>query len=178
MYHPRVQNKSLRRFDNPISNLRYAMRTWGLTKAQQSAYVSIYMEDFDNALNLVLEGNGIVAKKAKTQSMFSTKFAAITLSKDEKAVAKSWVDMHIADCETYWVNLGVNGWKQSSTYDSENDCWIVSMTQRDETHMNYDVCVTSRADNPIEALMLTIYKVEVLYCGVKLPTERETENWG
>lgn len=118
-----------------------------------------------------------MAKKSSNK-MFTTRFASISLTKEEKVAAKTWITANIADVETYWVNLGVDGWKQSSSYDEENDCWIVSLTQRQESHRNYDVCVTSRADNPVEALMLCVYKIVMMYPDKKLPTERESDNWG
>ena len=119
-----------------------------------------------------------MSRKKSSAQMFTTKFASITFTKEERETARRWIQANTPDVETYWVNLGVDGWKQSSSYDAENDCWISSLTQKDEEDKNYDICVSSRAGNPVEALMLCIYKITQLYPTTKIPTERESQTWG
>jgi hypothetical protein len=71
-----------------------------------------------------------------------------------------------------------NGWKTSFSFDAENDCYIASCTQRDEDDINHNICVTSRSDNPFEALWLCYYKITVIADSKRLPTERADDNWG
>lgn len=117
-------------------------------------------------------------KQQQTNAFGSTKFAAISLSDEEKRQFKGWWTENENDMNEY-INIALREqWKSSSSYDDTNDCFIVSFTMRDPDDKNYDICVTSRSDNLWEAYGLSVWKIYVLFKEQKLPTEARKNNWG
>lgn len=119
-----------------------------------------------------------MGNKKKNNVFGSTKFCAISLDTEGKERAKEWLKKHGKDIDTLASDMVRDGWKSSFTWDADNDCFIASSTQRDEDHDNFDICVTSRADNMWDAMMLNYYKIYVLYNKQELPTERLKNSWG
>lgn len=169
---------TLLRYNYTIDTLRRQPFYKHFTPQQKFTHILHIRDAFDKECDLVLGEKEMPKKRTGDKPEWAVNFARINLSSDEKKQAKEWIKNNINDCDMYWVNLGTDGWKQSSSYDSENDCWIVSLTQRQPDHRDYNVCVTSRAANPIEGLMLCFFKIVVLYDGVKLPVEGNLDNWG
>lgn len=119
-----------------------------------------------------------MGKKKQQNNFGSTKFCAISLDTEGKEKARAWLSKHGKDLDTLACDMVRDGWKSSFTWDADNDCFIASSTQRDEDDKNYDICVTSRADNMWDAWMLNYYKIYVLYPKAELPTERAKNSWG
>lgn len=117
-------------------------------------------------------------KKSSSKSPFTTKFAAIKITSELRPEFDEWLKATGKDVDNLISISQGDGWKMSSRWDNDNDCYINSLTMIDEDDRNHDVCVVSRSDNFFEAYMLNHYKIYVLYDGKKLPTEREKENWG
>lgn len=145
---------------------------------QKLAY-KLALVDLANARITELENNLVARKKSnRTSNQFSTKFAAVSLDKANKERFHVWFETNSSDVETYLHNLATEGWKTSFSWDQENDCFLASATMRDEDHVNYDICVTSRSGNLVEALMLNVFKIDVMHEGAKLPTEAPRNSWG
>lgn len=117
-------------------------------------------------------------KSRSNSSGFSTKFSTIALDSEQKEILKGWLKANSADLDEYFHHMVKDGWKTSVTWDDTNDCFIASATQRFDDDKNYDTCVTSRSDNLYEAILITYYKIFILFDGKKLPTEPTKQNWG
>jgi hypothetical protein len=117
-------------------------------------------------------------RKSQPNTYTTPLFAAVRLNSQDKAAAKRWITENFADLETYVVRALIDIWKISFSYDEGNDCYIASFTSRDEKNENYNICVVSRSDNPLEAILISYYKIYIMFDGHKLPTEHESDNWG
>lgn len=106
--------------------------------------------------------------------VFST--ARLTES-DSKDFAK-WCEGQIEDLMLGVIHLVAGGWKMSLTWDDINDCFIASVTCKDEKNRNHNVCVSSRSDNAIEAMLMNVYKIDVLHKNEKMPTRGNRDSWG
>lgn len=149
-----------------------------LTPQQLLIHMRLEADGFNDALESLEIIRGVYAMAKKPFSPFTTKFAAIRLDAAEKKKFLAWKAENVSDGDVYYVELVRSGWKGSQSYDAENDCFIWSMTQRNERDINYDICVSSRSDNMYEAMLLGIYKLLILYPNQKLPTEAARDNWG
>lgn len=115
-------------------------------------------------------------KQAKQDWMVD--FAAVKLRAEDKEAFEAYrleLDKHDVDP---LLELLADGWKISHNLDAENDCFIVSATQKGDNHRNKGICVVSRSDNPYEAVLMNFYKINVMYKGERLPTENTSDNWG
>lgn len=132
--------------------------------------------------NKRLEGIFFAMGKGKgngtSNSNFKTKFATISLDAETKELCKAWLEAHSKDLDTFFTDMVRDGWKTSLRWDETNDCFISASTNVDEDSRNYDVCVTSRSDNMYEAILISYYKIYVMFDRKKLPVEPEKQNWG
>lgn len=117
------------------------------------------------------------AKNDKT-AWAETKFAQVTLTADQKDEFHRWWNQKAFDVPLEISTMIANGWKAGLTWDDANKCFIASATCKDERSVNANVCVTSRSDDYTEALLLNVYKVNVLFKNQPLPTERGGNTWG
>lgn len=166
-------------------DFRYNIETWRqqpffkkLDASQKIVHFYHLCEKFDQICitGIPLE---MAAKKSKQVQSFGTvKFAAITIDKELATRFKAYWADNAADVDTLMVRANRDGWKTSSSYDADNDCFIVSATMRDEDDVNYDICVTSRSDSLFEAYGLCIFKIYQLYPEQRIPTEAKKNNWG
>lgn len=124
--------------------------------------------------------NAIMPRKNSQTDMSwqNTKFAQITLNNDEKDAFDVWRNVKGFDSALEIGVLISEGWKSSVTWDDSNKCFIVAATCKDERNVNANICVSSRSDDFVEALLLNVYKVKVLFKGKAIPTERAANNWG
>ena len=123
----------------------------------------------------------LMAKQSTNKGKFTfgdTKFAAIKLDENTKAEFNAWYKDANNGQPEQLGELCVMGWKFSISWDNHNDCFISSLTQRDESDRNYNVCVTSRSDDLTEAIYMGVYKISVMFDGKKIPTELPKDNWG
>lgn len=108
----------------------------------------------------------------------NTQFAMVRLSEADRTEFHSWWNAKGFDGGLEISTFIANGWKTSLTWDDANKCFICASTCKDERSVNANVCVTSRSDDYTEALLLNVYKVNVMYKNAPLPTERGKDNWG
>jgi len=171
------RNKLLR-YNYSLATLDAQLWHWKFTPQQKIHHRRYMAETFDLVCTEVELDWGIDPMAKKKFTGFTTKFAAIRLDAADKKAFTKWRDENAADGDVYYTELIRAGWKGTTRYDDENDCFVWSLTQQNERDPNHDVCVTSRSDNMYEAMMLGIYKITVMYDGKKLPTEVERDNWG
>lgn len=160
--------------------LREQVRKWGFSEHRKHE-IAKFSPHLTNEVNSNLERYFEMANKARKpqeQSAYTTKFCTIALDTEEKAILKEWLQSNSKDLDTYFHTMVTDGWKTSITWDDNNDCFIASATQRFDDDKNHNVCVTSRSDNMYEAILITFYKIYVLFKDKKLPIEPNKQNWG
>lgn len=147
-----------------------------LTQWSRLRFAEHYTNEATEKFNLIWEE--IMGKGKSNGWQGTTRFCAISLDTAGKELAKKWLSTNGKDIDVLATDLVRAGWKSTFTWDADNDCFIASSTQRYEDDKNYDVCVTSRAGTMWDALMLNVYKINVLYKDQKLPTERAKMDFG
>lgn len=120
----------------------------------------------------------VMASKSRETTFGDFRFCSVTLTPEDKSGYETWAAKHGADLLTVLAQCSMEGWKTSVTWDSENECFIGSLTCRSEGHKNENVVVVSRSDDLLEALALSLYKITDMYKGKKLPTDKIKNNWG
>lgn len=168
----------LRRYDYTLDTLRNQAFYSLYNKQQKFNHVGILVEIFNDLVHSMHLTHGDIEMAKKSFNGFTTKFAAIRLSQDDKKAFQKWATANKDDGDVYYVQLIQTGWKGSQRFDPENDCFVWSLTQTNEKDVNYDICVTSRSNNMYEAMLLGIYKLVIMYPEGRLPTEHERDNWG
>jgi hypothetical protein len=105
-------------------------------------------------------------------------FADVKLNASEKDVYLQWVKTTDANCIDTLESLIADSYRVSVKYDYNNNCTVVSLTQQDTKHHNSGLVIMSRGSSVDDALLLSGYKVFVLFEGQRLPTASENDNWG
>jgi hypothetical protein len=104
-------------------------------------------------------------------------FVSIQLTADEKLAFKGWYETNLSESELLLETFIQSGYKTSIVWDTNKDCFIASSTCTNDKSKNYDKCLTSRSNNWLEALMLNLWKTDVLSKkGVWEATTKD--NWG
>lgn len=105
-------------------------------------------------------------------------FADVKLNASEKDAFLLWLKNSDVNCIDCLEALIADSYRVSVKVDYNNDCTSVSLSQQDNKHRNSGLIIISRAGNVDEAIILSFYKVFVLFEGQRLPTAGQNENWG
>jgi hypothetical protein len=105
-------------------------------------------------------------------------FADAKLNAQEKDVFLSWLKTTDVNCIDCLEALIADSYRVSIKVDYNNDCTTVSLSQQDNKHRNSGLIIVSRAGSVDEAIILSYYKVFVLFAHQRLPTAGENESWG
>ena len=105
-------------------------------------------------------------------------FAQVTLTNADKAKFDAWLKSDAPDELEAWKWLMDDSYRVSGKFDYNSNCYMVTLTQQDNKHRNFGVVVTSRSTDPAEAILLSLFKVEVMFAGERLPTETKNSQWG
>jgi hypothetical protein len=119
------------------------------------------------------------AKKTSTYSNDNFKgFAQVKLDAESGRAFGNWVE----SLESHQIDeiqaFIVEGWKTSITWNDNNQAFIASSTCQDDRNVNHGICVTSYSDSVLEAFLMNVYKVNVMFHKQKLPTEGTGSRWG
>jgi hypothetical protein len=121
-------------------------------------------------------------KQAKTNNRpeygNDASFADVKLTASEKDVFLQWREKTDANCIDSLEALIADSYRVGCKYDYQNSCYVVTLTQQDTKHRNSGLIIMSRADSIDNALLLSSYKVFVLFEGQRLPTDKRDDNWG
>jgi len=109
----------------------------------------------------------VAAKKngrfaTKSGDWADIKFSRITLTAEQKRDFKALTTEEKSRFVDKTVQMIVSGHKASIVWEDAHQCFIFSLTCKLETHVNYNVCMSSRSDDLWEAMALTAFKT--LYC--------------
>jgi hypothetical protein len=105
-------------------------------------------------------------------------FATVSLRQDQKEEFVTWADAMYPDVHILLADFCRQGYRVTMKFDGNNACYQSSITQQDENHIHSGVIVTSRSDDPMETLMLGLYKCLIMFPDVEMPTKRERDHWG
>ena len=122
-------------------------------------------------------GNG---KPNNNKSSFGSdvSYADVKLVAGEKEAFFHWLKSSEANCVDCLEALIADSYRVTVKIDYNNNSTNVSLTQQDTKHRNSGLVIISRSDNVDEALLLSFYKVFVLYEGQRLPTRDDNDTWG
>lgn len=112
------------------------------------------------------------------QSFADYWFVNCRLDGQGKEAFTKWMNENTEDFDVLWGTCLQYGWKQTLTFDSDNDCFIASLTCRKEDSDNYGAVITSRSGYAYEALMLSLYKLFVIFRDTKITKTNTGDNWG
>jgi len=134
-----------------------------------------------NRLLLTQEAFIMPGKAAKTglrKNGFSTTFVNYKLTGKEK---EDFIKFAKGDFDTHSkriVEAMSNGMKFSFSENRENGTAIASLTCRDEGNINFDRCITSRSPDWYEALLMCVFKLDVLGGDNDWLDQAGSDDWG
>ena len=123
------------------------------------------------------------AKTSKNAGSFKfgeIQFVNVTLDKSDRESFVAWYENAMADVDTHVADLLSRSYKMSLSDDQSNDCVICTLTCKDDRSPNHNYSMSSRAGNWLEAVMLSVYKTNILYPEKKggWPKEVQQRGWG
>jgi hypothetical protein len=105
-------------------------------------------------------------------------FADVSLSQSDKDAFSKWMSDALPDIEIWLAALTDDSYRLSLKFDYHNNCYSAALTQQDNKHHNSGLVIMSRASTAVEAVLMSAYKVFVLFDGEALPTRNADNNWG
>jgi hypothetical protein len=105
-------------------------------------------------------------------------YASVTLSEADKAAFNAWFGEAEGDFEVWLENLVNQSYRVSVKYDYNNNCFQATLTQQDTKHVNNGLTIISRASSSVEAVLMSAYKVDVMYPDQRLPVQDRDSTWG
>jgi hypothetical protein len=117
--------------------------------------------------------------KMSARTRYGVEFVNIKVAPDQKSDFLKWAKTAQDDLGTFLINLVGAGYKLSANCDEQNDCFIVAVTGTQASRENRGLCVTSRSDDLIEAILLAMYKHFVICdSGSWGAPEERNDSWG
>jgi len=106
-------------------------------------------------------------------------FASRRLSREEGEAFIEWYKSGAPPFEDALCKVISDLYKVQFRVDMDNSAYVVAFTMQDDRHKHYNVYLTSRSDDPIEAFFINCFKIWVLYPDKPIVTdERLNELWG
>lgn len=106
-------------------------------------------------------------------------FASRRLSRQEGEDFVEWYKSSAPPFEDALCKINNDLYKIGFKVDLNNSANVISFTQQDERHPHYNVYLTSRSDDPIEAFFMNCFKVWVIYADKPIETDEQlNELWG
>lgn len=148
---------------NPNQNL-YNWLLTNFIRAEYKWQEHIYMSSKKNA--------------SKSNNGFQVTFVNYRLTQDDKKQFEAWKKSHGDKLEHVVLEAHKDFVKQSSSFDQDNKCWIVSWTGTDDNAYNAKRCITSRAPSFWDAMCMNAFKAEVIFSGEIWDNGIEGNSWG
>lgn len=139
---------------------------------------------FIRSINRLFDTWEVFIMPAKTkaaaafQNGFTTKFVNFKLGKDEKEEFEAYMSQKPDKLVEELVVFISEGHKLSQSWDDKNKCFIASATCKDEGSINHDYCMTSRHPEWYPAVMMNVFKHNVMAKGTPWADLMESEDWG
>lgn len=111
-------------------------------------------------------------------NLFDVVFVNVKIDIAEEGKFNAWTSRKDGEVAFDIAKAISDGHKIGLSWDSGNACFIVSATCKDDASINYNHCISSRSDDWYEALMMTVYKVQVMLADKAWSSGAERSNWG
>lgn len=105
-------------------------------------------------------------------------FVDIRLNKSDKDAVSQWGKEQADDMLDLLSSILEGGHKLSVTWSDNTDCFIASFTGTDDECVNYGLVMSSRANNPWEAVVIGLYKHFEICDGGVWPKDTKQDDWG
>jgi hypothetical protein len=105
-------------------------------------------------------------------------YANVTLSEADKEAFDLWLGEVSADFEAWFEALVDQSYRVSVKFDYNNNCYQATLTQQDAKHANSGLTIISRGSSSIEAILMSAYKVNILFADTRLPVQDRNSTWG
>lgn len=105
----------------------------------------------------------------------SAEFADVRIWGETKDAFSLWLSKNAPDTAEALTVLTDDSYRVSLKYDYNNTCYACSLTQQDAKHHNNNLVIISRAGTADEAVLMSVYKVMVMFPGERLPTQGEND---
>lgn len=121
-----------------------------------------------------------MAKQTKTKiSDYDYEFVNVRLSGKDLDLAKAWIEKNYENVEVFWIELVQDDYKLTSTFSTKQELFYLTVVGSAEHHMNAKRSLTSHAQSPSAALLMSYYKVAQLFSWERwTATEREDAELG
>ena len=118
------------------------------------------------------------AKPRVGNSWSEVKFVVIRLNGKHKDGFREYMQRPAEQVALDVASFMSNGHKTSITWDDNNACWIVSATCKEEASKNHSCCISSRSSEWYEALVMNVYKNDVICNKGAWMDQQEENDWG
>lgn len=105
-------------------------------------------------------------------------FIDYRLTEDEKYQAKEFEKQGDQVVSDALGSLLAEGYRITMTWDNKNNCYIVSLMGREETHRNYKKCMTTRHGDLRTAISMCVYKETFIFAGAAWSGSTHGNDWG
>lgn len=109
---------------------------------------------------------------------FPIKYTSTQFNQRDDETFSEWYNSDNPYTAEAYLELLMMGWKFSTSWKEDSASTLVSATMVDEKHARYGYCVTSWADDPLEALFMTVFKLAVLYRDRPIPEQSDKPRRG
>jgi len=118
-------------------------------------------------------------KTNKKYSGFTqTEFVNRNLTADEAKEFTAWVKKENERIPDMLGQIMVNEYKVSCTWNDQNQCYIATLTGKEDCKFNPYKALSARSDDWFEALAMAAYKHLILFSGKAWEGDTTKNNWG
>lgn len=126
----------------------------------------------------VLAGQVDTMPKPNNQRFSDIEFVNYKLTNDDRTSFLAWQEKNLPHIVRLTTDLLEAGYKLSVSPDMDNGCYIVTVTSTKHSAYNKSRAMTSKSDDWQEAIMLSLFKVFVIFDGKDWEYDAELQNWG
>lgn len=102
-------------------------------------------------------------KRSKPQNDNMPEMIGTKLSDVQLAEYDEWLTKNSKQFSKLYAGALLDSIKIGVSWDAYNNCFICSFTQKDEDNVNHGKCLLSRSMEWEDAVLLNVYKSEVVY---------------
>ena len=147
--------------------------------------VRVIPRSWDNAIDYIHTFLGSIDKEAINMVKPKTRhnsdmptMISFKLTDEELSQFEVWLDRKDVGLEGTIHSLLIDGFKNGVSWDGYNDCFIASLTCKEETDVNTGQCLLSRSTHWQEALLLNAFKHYILFERRKWVSRNQNEQRG
>lgn len=101
------------------------------------------------------------------------KFAKWEWNNETDVLYEQWLKNTAPDLGEGLAYLVTQGYRVTCSFDNDSGSPKVSATGTGKRHVNENICITSWGDDVEDCILVTIFKIDVLFEGKTAPTRSE-----